>query len=120
MKKVLWLIVCLMTMVFTSCGSVYKITAEYEVCYPDGVKKYTNAVTVASNSEPWVNDYSVGGSNYISVFGYDYIIKDASKIKTLGILESSTAPMRLIKYNAVKVKGRTNNQNKYGDNVYIY
>lgn len=120
MKKVLWLIVCLMTMVFTSCGSIYKVTAEYEVCYPDGVKKYTDAVVVSIYSEPWVKDYSFGGSNYISVVGQNYIIKDPSKYKVESIIKSSTAPMRLIKYNYVKVKGRTNNQDKYGDNVYNY
>lgn len=62
--------------------------------------------------------YSFGGSNYISVVGQNYIIKDPSKYKVESIIKSSTAPMRLIKYNYVKVKGRINNQDKYGDNVY--
>ena len=43
MKKLLWLIVCLMTMVIglSSCSTkTYEVTANYDVCYPDGTKNY--------------------------------------------------------------------------------
>ena len=70
MKKVLWLIVCLMTMVIglSSCSTkTYEVTANYDVCYPDGTKNYDETTTIKCSSEPSVKCYSVFGTNYISI-----------------------------------------------------
>lgn len=96
MRKLLWLIVCLMTMVLSSCGSVYYATANYDVCYPDGTKNYDKTVKVYSHSEPSVVSYSFSGTNYISAVANDGFNMDGSKhIKGGVVLISTTAPIRL-------------------------
>lgn len=69
MKKVLWLIVCLMTMVIglSSCSTTYEVTANYDVCYPDGTKNYDETATIKCSTKPSVVCYSVFGTNYISI-----------------------------------------------------
>ena len=119
MKKVLWLIVCLMTMIvsLTSCGSTYMATANYDVCYPDGVRSYNDTVYVVANPSyvPSVKCISYGGTNYISVFKYSnmrdrtkdgitFLIKEIDKVAHI---TSSTAPMRLNNYSIEKVKSKT-------------
>lgn len=118
MKKLLWLIACLMTMVvsLTSCSTTYVATANYEVCYPDGVRSYNDTVTVLSNSyaTPTVKCFSYGGTNFVSVVKYSsnvskyytggnvtFIIKNAEKFEHIA---SSTAPIRLNSYTVTKSK----------------
>lgn len=101
MKKVLWLIVCLMTMVFTSC-TTYVASAEYEVCYPDGTQKCDGSIFVNSNKKPWVTCYSIGGSNYIAAIDENV----STGKKTSNIIYSSTAPIRLNSYKVEKYKDK--------------
>ena len=116
MKKVLWLIVCLMTMVFTSCSKTYLTSAEYEVCYPDGTQKFNESVTVTSTSEPSVVCYSVGGTNYVAVISNDFNLGKTPKV----FFRSTTAPIRLKTYD-VKKKGKGGTKVYNGrDFVYAY
>lgn len=119
MRKLLWFIVCLMTMVvcFTSCSASYSATATYDVCYPDGTQRYTKSVVVknACDNSLFVKSFSFGGTNYISVFKTD---NPMTKEKSGLNIESTTAPIRLIDYSIEplnKKKGA-----KGGDGVYIY
>ena len=115
MKKLLWLIVCLMTMIvsLTSCGSVYLAKANYEICYPDGTKNYDKSVAVVSTSEPSVICYSYGGSNYVSATTNDLV--NGKEIKSQKVIASSTAPIRLNSYSVEKVKNRTSTNTNYKD-----
>lgn len=137
MKKFLWLIVCLMTMVFTSCGTKYIATANYDVCYPDGTRTYDGATIVRSQTEPTVVCYSYGGTNYVSVIktdlefsktygsnGMTFISGDL--VKKAENIASSTAPMRLNSYKVInpkeekkKVKYLNDKKHKGGDEVYM-
>lgn len=113
MKKVLWLIVCLMTMVFSSCTThKYIASAEYEVCYPDGTQKFNESVTLMSAGEPSVACYSVGGTNYVAVVTNCQFDK-APKI----LFRSSTAPIRLKTYNVTRAKKQIKNIN---GKTYVY
>ena len=80
-------IVCLMTMVaFTSCGtySYYTVTANYDVCYPDGTQTRNDTAVVKVYSGDGIPDvycYSAHGTNYVTTNGVNFI--------------STTAPVRL-------------------------
>lgn len=121
MKKVLWLIVCLMTMVLSSCGSTYVVTANYDVCYPDGVKNYDKMVNVYSHSEPSVICYSLSGTNYISAIANDGFNMDGSKhVKGGVVMISTTAPMRLNSFYVENTKKKnTAHKVKNKDDIYI-
>ena len=107
MKKVLWLIVCLMTMVFTSCTyHKYIASAEYEVCYPDGTQKFNESITITSTGEPSVICYSVHGTNYVAV-APNGEIKGTPKL----FFRSTTAPIRLKTYNVKSAKKQIKNIN---------
>lgn len=130
MKKFIMALVCLMTMVvLTSCGTKYIVTANYDVCYPDGTRAYNGTTIVRSSTEPYVSCYSYNGTNYVSVIKTDVEISNYSvgygkstintiNAKTIEKTEhfsSSTAPMRLNSYNVEKVKkGR-----KYIEDIYM-
>ena len=97
MKRLLWLIVCLMTMVLTSCSTYYDIAeTEYEVCYPDGTQKLNNLSTLVGRkkSNIVVKSYSIGGTNYLSAYNG----KNTTHIIT------TTAPIRLNSYKTYKEK----------------
>ena len=124
MKKVLWFIVCLMTMVaFSSCGCTYNVTANYEVCYPDGTRSYNETAKVKNAySEPTVVCYSFGGTNYVSVSCSDNPIINSKKATHY---ITTTAPIRLNGYSvesAKKAKKRTTahtkKESKY-DEIYM-
>ena len=116
MKKLLWLIVCLMTMVvsLTSCGSTYMATANYDVCYPDGTRNFDGTAVVVSSTKPSVICYSFQGTNYVSVVKTDITITSTNvngipvmhsdNMKKAEHIASSTAPMRLNSYSIEKVK----------------
>ena len=107
MKKLLWLIVCLMTMVtFTSCRATYLATAKYEVCYPDGTRSYEDSAKITSLGEPMVLCFSRSGTNYISVVSVSTDINgtNTKKIEKFTHIVSSTAPMRLVDYKIEKLK----------------
>ena len=117
MKKFLWLIVCLMTMVFTSCSTKYLVMANYEVCYPDGTRTYDGSAIVNSSTEPSVACYSYGGTNYISAMGTEtkassttsssgFTYVTANTIKKAEHIVSSTAPMRLNSYTIEKINNK--------------
>ena len=114
MRKLLWLIVCLMTMAFTSCSKTYLTSAEYEVCYPDGTQKFNESVTISSTSEPYVKCYSVGGTNYVAVISNEYNLGKTPKI----FLNSSTAPIRLKTYDVKRLKGGKKKTYDGNDGVY--
>lgn len=107
MKRLMWLIVCLMTMVlcFTSCAPTYNVSANYDVCYPDGTKTQTKTIKINSYSIEAINVvcHSFNGTNYISVTENDNPL-DGKKATNLQHIVSTTAPMRLNDYNVVKVK----------------
>ena len=124
MKKVLWLIVCLMTMVmFTSCSGTYFVTANYDVCYPDGTRNYNGSVTILSKEKPFVACYSRNGTNFIAAINteIEYIanigVVSAKQTKKSSVIESSTAPMRLNSYEVKKVE-KKNLRNKNNDVYY--
>ena len=126
MKKVLWLIVCLMTMVIglSSCGSAYIATANYEVCYPDGTRKYDGSVVITSKAEPIVSCYSHGGTNYISAIGNSLEVATnymggmtSKEVKKANVIASSTAPMRLNSYKVEKTKKKARANNN--DGIYL-
>jgi len=108
MRKLLWLIACLVTMVtFTSCNKTYLTSAEYEVCYPDGTQRFNESISVLSTTEPSVVCYSVNGTNYVA------IVNDLNVAKTPKILfRSTTAPIRLKTYDIKRVKRNGLNRNK--------
>ena len=105
MKKWIMAIVCLMTMVaFTSCGTDYIVTANYDVCHPDGTATLTGKVKVNdSYGCIGVIAHSFGGTNYISVTKSDNPLLGKDAIKLIHI-ESTTAPIRLNNYHVEKAK----------------
>lgn len=104
MRKLLWLIVCLTTMVmFSSCGANYLITANYEVCYPDGTKAQDKSAEFFSTGTPSVVCHSYAGTNYISVTTNDNPLMGKAANR-LNHIASTTAPMRLNSYNVEKTK----------------
>ena len=108
MKKVLWLAVCLMTMVvFTSCTPKYLVSAKYEICYPDGTRVYEDSIKVASYATPKVLCHSVAGTNYVSAasMSYDKNTFNERDVKKRNHIASSTAPMRLVEYKTKKIWG---------------
>ena len=111
MKKVLWLVVCLMTMVLASCSTPYLATANYDVCYPDGTKTVNETMKISSmGDEPIVKCYSIGGTNYISA-----ITTDTNFKREVGsTFISTTAPLRLISYEVVSLKKKKDRK----DDVY--
>lgn len=90
MKKWIMILVCLMTMVvFTSCGtySYYTITANYDICYPDGTQTRNDTAVVKVYTDDGIPDvycYSAHGTNYVATKGVNFI--------------STTAPVRLNNY----------------------
>jgi flagellar basal body-associated protein FliL len=98
MKKILFIIVCLMAMVtFVSCTHTYLVTAEYEVCYPDGTQKYNDSIKIyAKNDSIRVCCHSIGGTNYVAV-------KVKYQNETVN-MRSTTAPMRLNTYTVKRIK----------------
>ena len=102
MKKILWLIVCLMTMVVSvsSCGGTYLATASYDVCYPDGVRTEEGSTLITSMSKPNVSCFSFDGTNYVAVGDL------TSSLKGKVVINSTTAPMRLKTYGVKKVKNK--------------
>ena len=102
MKKFVMAIVCLMTMVLcVSCGTTYHVSAEYEVCWPDGTMSYSFEKTYSNSTEPTISCYSIGGTNYLSLHS---ALDELSKNPKGRIIESTTAPIRLVSSNVYKVK----------------
>lgn len=108
MKKFIMAIVCLMTMVvLTSCGCTYEVTANYDVCYPDGTRTYSETTKVKNSySEPTVVCYSANGTNYVSISSVDNPIYNTKKATHY---ITTTAPIRLNGYSVEIIKG----SNKY-------
>lgn len=120
MKKVLWLIVCLMTMVIglSSCSmKTYEVTANYDVCYPDGTKNYDETTTIKCSTKPSVVCYSVFGTNYISISNVEKNVYGQKTAEKLDHFKSSTSPMRLNKYSVIEVKKRK--RQTYGGDIYM-
>ena len=120
MKKVLWLIVCLMTITLTSCNSYYDVVeSDYEVCYPDGTKKFTTTSTLLGkkSSIPYTICCSDGGTNYLLAVSKK---EEGGTIDRVQII-STTAPIRLNGYKAVnKIKEKKNrSKNKRTDDVFL-
>lgn len=117
MKKVLWLIVCLMTMVLSSCNSLYVATATFEVCYPDGTRTESASQVVSSADEPKVKCFSYGGTNYVSAI---YTSEWNKKFDAKDVIASSTAPIRLLDSKVEKTKARDYKGygKKSGDDIY--
>lgn len=113
MKKFFMAIVCLMTMVvFSSCVSTYRVTANYDVCYPDGTKTYDEVAIVSSVDAPSVSSYSYGGTNYVSVikadiegggyYGHGNFVSPKVVNKSVHFI-STTAPTRLNDFTVHKI-----------------
>ena len=104
MKKFIMALVCLMTMVvFSSCSEkAYNVTANYDVCYPDGTRNYDCASVVCSHGKPSVSCYSYGGTNYLTVTSAENIMKKDDK-KVLKSI-STTSPIRLNSWNVTEYK----------------
>lgn len=111
-------IVCLMTIVvFSSCGATYEVTANYDVCYPDGTKNYNETTTIKCSTEPSVVCYSVFGTNYISISNVEKNIYSQKTAEKLVHFKSSTSPMRLNKYSVIEVKKRK--RQSYDGDIYM-
>ena len=109
MKKFIMALVCLMTMVvLTSCGSTYEVSANYDVCWPDGTRSYTFENTYTNSTKPTVSCYSISGTNYVSIHS---AIDDWAKNPMGRVIESSTAPIRLISWS-VKPTKKVKNKNR--------
>lgn len=103
MKKFMMALVCLMTMVvFSSCGCTYNVTANYEVCYPDGTRSYNETTKVENAySEPTVVCYSFDGTNYVSVSCSDNPMTNSKKATHY---ITTTAPIRLNSWSVTECK----------------
>jgi len=121
MKKVLWLIVCLMTMVLTSCSTSYVVSAKYDVCYPDGTKSFDNSVVVKSYNESAVNVYchSYNGTNYLSVTTSDNPLY-GKKATSLTHFISTTSPIRLKTYDVKRCKKGKHDNKELASNDDMY
>ena len=118
MKKIIMALVCLMTMVvFSSCSTTYEVTANYDVCYPDGTKNYNETATIKCNTEPSVVCYSVFGTNYISISNVEKNVYGQKTAEKLVHFKSSTSPMRLNKYSVIEVKKRK--RQTYDGDIYM-
>jgi hypothetical protein len=104
MKKFMMALVCLMTMVvFSSCSEkAYNVTANYDVCYPDGTRNYDCASVVCSYGKPSVACFSYGGTNYLTVSSAENIMKKDDK-KVLKSI-STTSPIRLNSWSVTECK----------------
>lgn len=105
MRKIIMAMVCLMTMVmFSSCAANYLVTANYDVCFPDGTKTQDKSAVFTTFSKGALNVicHSYGGTNYISVTTNDSPLMGKTATK-LSHIESTTAPIRLNSYNFEKV-----------------
>ena len=114
-------IVCLMTMVLTSCGTDYIVTANYDVCYPDGTKTFSESVKVDhSYGYVGVVSHSFNGTNYISITTSDNPLLGKDGIK-LQHITSTTAPLRLNNYFIEKTKKKktTAYTKSKGDDIYM-
>ena len=118
MKKWIMAIVCLMTMVLVSCGTkTYMVSANYDVCFPDGTKTYETTKIVKSTCTPNVSCYSFQGTNYVYIPYGEVTFMNQKDDKKNIILTSSTAPMRLNSYHieeCKKTKARCIAVNKKG------
>ena len=111
-------LVCLMTIVvFSSCSTTYEVTANYDVCYPDGTKNYNETTTIKCSTEPSVVCYSVFGTNYISISNVEKNVYGQKTAEKLVHFKSSTSPMRLNKYSVIEVKKRK--RQTYGGDIYM-
>jgi hypothetical protein len=109
-----------MTMVLSSCSSTYIVTANYDVCYPDGVKNYNEKILFSSWNEPTVKCYSIFGTNYISVVGNNATLPNGKSMKSETLFKSSTAPMRLNSFYVENTKKKnTAHKVKNKDDIYI-
>lgn len=118
MKKIIMALVCLMTIVvFSSCSTTYEVTANYDVCYPDGTKNYNETTTIKCSTEPSVVCYSVFGTNYISISNVEKNVYGQKTAEKLVHFKSSTSPMRLNKYSVIEVKKRK--RQAYGGDIYM-
>ena len=118
MKKIIMALVCLMTIVvFSSCSTTYEVTANYDVCYPDGTKNYNETTTIKCSTEPSVVCYSVFGTNYISISNVEKNVYGQKTAEKLVHFKSSTSPMRLNKYSVIEVKKRK--RQTYGGDIYM-
>ena len=122
MKKFFMALVCLMTMVLlTSCGCTYEVTANYDVCYPDGTRTYSETTTVKNAyNEPTVVCYSFGGTNYISISCSENPMTNSKK--AIHYI-TTTSPLRLNGYDVEiykKNKKYANTKYKKGkDDAYL-
>lgn len=120
MKKWIMAIVCLMTMVaFTSCSTKYMVTANYDVCYPDGTKTFNESIKVEANKDcPNIDvlSHSIGGTNYISIRFDGKFTKN-----NVNHFISTTAPTRLNYYNVERVNKKKNTAytKSKGDDIYM-
>lgn len=113
-------LVCLMTMVIglSSCSmKTYEITANYDVCYPDGTKNYEETTTIKCSTKPSVVCFSVFGTNYISISNVVKNVYGQKTAEKLDHFKSSTSPMRLNKYSVIEVKKRK--RQTYGGDIYM-
>ena len=108
MRKILSFVCLMTTMVLGSCTYVYTATANYDVCYPDGTRTYEKSALVYSSSKNvQVITHSVMGTNFVAVMKKpQYGDSVVTQKKPIGIIESSTAPIRLNSYklNFIKKK----------------
>ena len=121
MKKFIMALVCLMTMVvFSSCGSTYEVTANYDVCWPDGTKNYNFENVYEKSSQPAIYSYSIGGTNYLSIGSSS---DKMTKNPTGKVFVSTTAPIRLNTCSIVKIKKNKKRTTAYtktkGDDIYM-
>lgn len=101
----------------SSCSTTYEVTANYDVCYPDGTKNYDEATTIKCSAKPFVVCYSVFGTNYISISNVEKNVYGEKTVKKLVHFKSSTSPMRLNKYSVIEAKKRK--RQTYGDDIYM-
>ena len=80
------------------------VTADYEVCFPDGTKSYNETKTIKCSNYPSVVCYSLLGTNYVSISDAKRNRYGQKTTEELVHFKSSVYPIRLNNYSVVKLK----------------
>ena len=110
MKKLVLGLVAVMAL--AACSSLYEVSADYEVCYPDKTILERGMAQVTSNEEPKIEVFSFGGTNYVGV--RKSTLENGMSVKKIVAIKSTTAPIRLIKAYKPELKKNRSGYLDYG------
>lgn len=110
MKKLVYGLVAVLAL--SACSSLYEVSAEYEVCYPDKTILEMGVAQVTSNEEPKIEVFSFGGTNYVGV--RKSTLENGMSTKKVVAIKSTTAPIRLIRAHCEPKKKNGSSYLDYG------